>query len=78
MSQQEIIVKGGQAVPAEHVSTAFAHHLGTAFVPLNGNVTPWTALYQATLLAWQVSQFIFRKVPPELVAGLVRMPAFLA
>lgn len=78
MPQEEVIVERGEAVPAEDVSAALAHHLCAALVPLYGDAAPGAALDQARLFSGQVGQLIIRELPPKLVAGLVRMPAFLA
>lgn len=78
MPQEEVIIEGGEAVPAEDVSAALAHHLCAALVPLNRDAAPGAALDQPRLLSRQVGQLIVRELSPELVTGLVRMPAFLA
>lgn len=78
MPQEEVIIERGEAVPAEHVPAALAHHLRTALVPLDGDPTPGATLDQARLLTRQVGQLIVRELPPKLVAGLVRVPALLA
>jgi len=44
VSQQEIIVKTGETVPAENVLAPLAHHLGTAGVPLDGDGAHGTTL----------------------------------
>lgn len=45
--QEEVIIKGGEAVPAEDVSAALAHHLSAALVPLYGDPAPGATLDQA-------------------------------
>lgn len=44
MDQEEVIVQGLQAVPAEGVFAVLTHHLGAAFVPLNVHLAPGAAL----------------------------------
>lgn len=54
MPQEEVIVERGEAVPAEDVSAALAHHLCAALVPLYGDAAPGAALDQARLFSGQV------------------------
>jgi len=37
VAKQEVVIKGGEAVPAEDMLAPFAHHLSTPGVPLDGH-----------------------------------------
>lgn len=83
VDQEKVVIQGLQTVPAKGVFAVLAHHLCTAFVPLNVNFTFRTALDWCVILFILKERAVFsRQVGGNgqvvLLAGLSGVPVGLA